>query len=104
MASPIDFGHGLGAQCSNDTTDSAAREGLDVVDRHLGVLPKPVCCGRFYEHANVGHSQKIACNRGNSDQFWIPWKLTLNHEGRTGFTEVSRRRDRNYGAPSDLGI
>jgi hypothetical protein len=30
--SGVDLGHGIGIQCSDDTPDSAAREGLDVVD------------------------------------------------------------------------
>jgi hypothetical protein len=102
--SGIDLSHGLGAQSSDNTTDSAAREGLDVIDCDLGVLPEPVCCSRLYQHTDIGHSQKIACNQGYSDQFIVPWKLSLNDERRTRLAEVSRGRDRNHGTPCNPSI
>ena len=81
--SGVNLGHGIGTQFSNNTPDSAAREGLDVVDCNLGVLPEPVCRGRFYQHTDIGYSQKIACNQGYGDQFRVRWKLSLDDEGRT---------------------
>jgi hypothetical protein len=54
----------------------------------------PFCRGRFYQHTNIGHSQKIVCNQGYGDQFRVRWKLPLDDEGRTRLAEGSRRRDR----------